>query len=194
MESGFFAMLFRMKYINRWGLMRNTRIESLSEHSLDTAVIAHALGILRNKRFGGSVDAGRLAALAMYHDAGEIITGDLPTPVKYHDEQIRRAYKQVEAEASWRLLSLLPQDLREEYQAVLLPQPGDEELWRLIKAADKLSALIKCIEEERAGNQEFTQAKLAQIKALDEMRLPEADAFRAEFLGAFYKTLDEQEA
>lgn len=194
MESGFFAMLFRMKYINRWGLMRNTRTESLSEHSLDTAVIAHALGILRNKRFGGSVDAGRLAALAMYHDAGEIITGDLPTPVKYHDEQIRRAYKQVEAEASWRLLSLLPQDLREEYQAVLLPQSGDEELWRLIKAADKLSALIKCIEEERAGNQEFTQAKLAQIKALDEMRLPEADAFRAEFLGAFYKTLDEQEA
>lgn len=194
MESGFFAMLFRMKYINRWGLMRNTRTESLSEHSLDTAVIAHALGILRNKRFGGSVDAGRLAALAMYHDAGEIITGDLPTPVKYHDEQIRRAYKQVEAEASWRLLSLLPQDLREEYQAVLLPQPGDEELWRLIKAADKLSALIKCIEEERAGNQEFTQAKLAQIKALDEMRLPETDAFRAEFLGAFYKTLDEQEA
>ena len=114
--------------------------------------------------------------------------------MKYHDEQIRRAYKQVEAEASWRLLSLLPQDLREEYQAVLLPQSGDEELWRLIKAADKLSALIKCIEEERAGNQEFTQAKLAQIKALDEMRLPEADAFRAEFLGAFYKTLDEQEA
>ncbi len=193
MESGFFAMLFRMKYINRWGLMRNTRQESLSEHSLDVAMIAHALGVIRNRRFSGSVDTDRLAVLAIFHDANEIITGDLPTPVKYHDDELRTAYKKVEREASGRLLALLPEDLREEYEQLMLPREEDGELWKLVKAADKLSALIKCIEEERAGNQEFKQAKLSQQQALDAMALPEVAVFKEEFLGGFYKTLDEQE-
>ena len=193
MESGFFAMLFRMKYINRWGLMRNTRQESLSEHSLDVAMIAHALGVIRNKRFSGRVDTDRLAVLAIFHDANEIITGDLPTPVKYHDDELRTAYKKVEREASGRLLALLPEDLREEYEQLMLPREEDGELWKLVKAADKLSALIKCIEEERAGNQEFKQAKLSQQQALDAMALPEVAVFKEEFLGGFYKTLDEQE-
>ncbi len=192
MSSSFFSMIFRMKYINRWGLMRNTQPENLSQHSLEVAVIAHALGTIRNKRFGGNVNTDRLAVIGMFHDANEIITGDLPTPIKYHDEEIKTAYKRVEKSASERLLELLPEDLKSEYANILLPGGDCDDALVLIKAADKLAALIKCIDEERAGNKEFASAKAAQEKALLKMDIPEVKVFIDEFIGAFYKTLDEQ--
>lgn len=190
--SHFFALLSRMKYINRWGLMRNTRCENIAEHSLETAVIAHALGEIRNARFGGNIDTGRLALIALYHDAAEIFTGDLPTPVKYFNCDIRSAYRRVEDQAVERLLCSLPDDLKPAYSAYLLPQPEDAELWLLVKAADKISALIKCVEEEKAGNSEFKKAEAAQKKSLREMELPEADCFIEEFLPSYRLTIDEQ--
>ncbi len=193
METSFFALLSRMKYIARWGLMRNTRPENLAEHSQETALLAHALAVLRNRRFGGHADEGRAALLALYHDAAEIFTGDLPTPVKYYNDELKDAYKTVESSSLRRLLSRLPEDLRPAYAELLLPRPGDEELWRLVKAADKLSALIKCLEEEKAGNREFRSAAKAQEDALRAMHLPEADCFLREFLPPYRLTLDEQE-
>ncbi|MDF2566801.1 MAG: hypothetical protein K0R90_257 [Oscillospiraceae bacterium] len=192
MASNFFAMMMRMKYINRWGLMRNTRYESLTEHSLEVAMIAHALGVIHNKRFGGNINTERLALIAVYHDANEIITGDLPTPVKYHNDQIKQAYKHIEKLASKSLIELLPEDMAEEYEQILFPQQQEAFLWELVKAADKISALIKCIEEERAGNTEFVKAKLAQQQALKDMNLKEVDVFLEEFIPSFCKTLDEQ--
>ena len=189
--SSFFAMIMRMKYINRWGLMRNTRNESLSEHSLDVAILAHALGILKNRHYGGNLNPDQAAVTALFHDAGEIITGDLPTPVKYHNPELKDAYKQIEGLSRERLLSLLPHDLQQEYAAVL-EEEHDPEIYRVVKAADKLSALIKCIEEENAGNGEFKKAKEAQLTALREMHLPEVDEFLREYIPSFALTLDEQ--
>ncbi|WP_085832112.1 5'-deoxynucleotidase [Clostridium merdae] len=190
----FYAMLSRMKYINRWGLMRNTRSENICEHSLDVAIIAHALALLRNSRFGGSVNPERAAVLAMFHDATEIITGDLPTPVKYDNPEIRQAYRRVEEMAQKRLLSLLPDDLRGEYQPLICEdEPGDRELYTLIKAADKISALIKCVEERGMGNAEFHRAEQAQRETIMAMGLPEADCFLAEFMPSYELTLDEQD-
>lgn len=189
----FYAMLSRMKYINRWGLMRNTREENISEHSLDVAILAHALAVLRNRRFGGNVNAERAALLGLFHDTTEILTGDLPTPVKYYNPQIREAYREVERVAQARLLSLLPEDLRPDYQSLLGPTQQEQELWGLVKAADKLSAVIKCVEERRMGNAEFEQAEAALRKSLREMELPEADCFMEEFLPSYSLTLDEQE-
>lgn len=191
MMSSFFAKILRMKYINRWGLMRNTWEESLSEHSLDVAVIAHALATLRNKRFGGNVNAEHITLLALFHDVSEIITGDLPTPVKYNNPQIKNAYKSLEEMAKQDLINLLPEDLQPDYQLILKEDPNTTE-WKIIKAADKLSALIKCIEEEKAGNSEFAKAKEAQLTALSQMNLPEAKAFLEEFIPGFELTLDEQ--
>lgn len=190
MKTGFFAMLSRMKYINRWGLMRNSRPESLSEHTTDVAMVAHALAVIRNQRFGGQVDCGRVALLALYHDAPEILTGDLPTPVKYQNDEIRGAYKNVETAAANRLLGMLPDDLRPDYEELLAPQASDAEL-RIVKAADKLSALIKCIEEECAGNGEFKTAKEATLRALKESGLPEVSVFLEQFMPAYRCTLDE---
>ena len=145
-------MLSRMKYINRWGLMNNTQYENISEHSQQVAILAHCLVTIRNKRFGGSLDAERAALLAVFHDATEIITGDMPTPVKYQNDAIRSVYKQVEDTAADRLLSLLPEDFRGEYDELLRPQSArDKELLPFVKAADRFSALIKCIEEMRMG-------------------------------------------
>lgn len=191
MMSSFFAKILRMKYINRWGLMRNTWEESLSEHSLDVAVIAHALATLRNKRFGGNVNAEHITLLALFHDVSEIITGDLPTPVKYNNPQIKNAYKSLEEMAKQDLINLLPEDLQPDYQLILKEDPNTTE-WKIIKAADKLSALIKCIEEEKAGNSEFAKAKEAQLTALSQINLPEANAFLEEFIPGFELTLDEQ--
>lgn len=189
----FFAMLSRMKNISRWGLMRNTRQENLCEHSFETAVIAHSLAVLRNTRFGGRADADRAAVLALFHDATEIITGDLPTPVKYYSPKIRAAYGEVESVAQEKLLSLLPEDLKESYRPLLgSPDEDDRELLPLIKAADKLSALIKCTEEKRMGNSEFSSAEAALRKAVEAMHLPEADVFLQEFLPSYGLTLDEQ--
>jgi 5'-deoxynucleotidase len=189
----FFAMLARMKYINRWGLMRNTRNENLCEHSFETAVIAHALAVLRNTRFGGSVDEQRAALLALFHDSTEIITGDMPTPVKYYSPKIRSAYGEVETVARERLLALLPEDLRPTYRSLLgEPKESDGEILPLVKAADKISAVIKCVEEQRMGNREFADAETTLRESIKKMNLPEVDYFMEEFLPSFSLTLDEQ--
>ncbi len=189
--SSFYAIISRMKYIDRWALMRNTHSENLSEHSLDTAIIAHALAVLRNRRFGGHVNAERAALLAIFHDVPEVITGDMPTPVKYFSDDIRNAYAEVETAAEKQLLSLLPDDLREEYAPLLTHQGEDAELLRIVKCADKLSALIKCIEEEKACNREFSAARLSTEQAIREMNLPEGVAFLEECIPPFALTLDE---
>ncbi len=191
MSYPFFAMLFRMKYIHRWALMRNTLSENLSEHAMETAAITHALAVIRNKRFGGNLNAERAALIGLYHDCTEIITGDLPTPVKYHDPALRTSYKQMEAEAGKRMLSMLPEELQGEYTALFEQQEEDKDLWVLCKAADKLTAYIKCLEEEKMGNREFDHAKRATLEALEQMDLPELAVFMEEYLPAFTLTLDE---
>lgn len=191
-EQKFFAIISRMKYINRWGLMRSTITENLSEHSLETAFIAHVLALYRNVRFGGSTDPERAALLAMYHDATEIITGDLPTPVKYYNADIKAEYDKVEKMAEDRMLSYLPNDLREYYRPLFSKTEEDAELWTLVKAADKLSALIKCTEERQMGNSDFTEAEKSTLDAVHNMHLPEAEEFLAEFLPAYTQTLDKQ--
>ena len=190
----FFAMLSRMKNIYRWGLMRNTRNENLCEHSFETAVIAHALAVIRNTRFGGHVDEERAALLALFHDSTEILTGDMPTPVKYYDPEIRSAYRKVEKVARDRLLGFLPDDMKPAYRPLLgEPLPSDRELLPLVKAADKISAIIKCVEEKRMGNKEFASAEASLLRTVEEMHLPEADFFLSDFLPSYSLTLDEQE-
>ncbi len=188
MRYSFFAMVSRMKYIDRWALMRNTESESLDSHSKEVAVIAHALAVIGNKRFGKAYNADRAAVLGLYHDAHEIITGDMPTPVKYQNEDILIAFKAVEDSANEKLLSKLPEDLREEFLPLLKEQ--DEELSHLVKAADKISALIKCIEERKVGNTEFREAEAATRKRILEANIPEADVFLEEFMPAYEQTLD----
>lgn len=190
-ESRFYAYLSRMKHIFRWSLMKNSQQESLSVHTLDTAVIAHALGILRNRRFGGNCDVERLVLLAIYHDCSEILTGDMPTPIKYYNPEIKEAYKKVERVANKKLVEMLPEDLQADYAPLLEHNGEDPELLKLLKAADKISALIKCVEEENSGNKEFSRAKLSIMKAIEDMRLPEADTFIEEFLPSYGLTIDE---
>ena len=190
----FFAMLSRMKYINRWGLMRNTRSENICEHSLETALIAHALATVGNEKFGKHYDAERAAALAMFHDTSEIITGDMPTPVKYHSEEIRAAYGEVEEMAVEHLVSMLPEELRPSYRALMtMGGEQDEELKTLVKAADKISAVIKCVEERRSGNHDFRKAEQTITKSIADLHLPEADYFMKEFLPSYGLTLEEQD-
>lgn len=192
MESKFFAVISRMKYINRWSLMRNTITENISEHSLEVAFIAHCLGLLRNKRFGGNVNPERLALLAMFHDTSEIITGDLPTPIKYYNKEIKGAYDEIEQKAVDTLIGYLPEDLRDEYRPLFSKTQEDEELWKLVKGADKLSALIKCIEERKMGNADFASAEKATMESLKKMDIPEVNVFLDEFIPAYNLTLDEQ--
>lgn len=189
-KSGFFAMISRMKYINRWSLMRNTVSENLSEHSLEVAFIAHLLCVLRNKRFGGCVNAEKAALIAMYHDTTEIITGDLPTPVKYFNRDIRSAYSDIERNAADKLISQLPEDLREEYD-IIISGGDDDEIKELVKAADKISALIKCVEERQMGNNDFKEAEEATLKIIKDMHLKEADIFLEEFMEGYGLTLDQ---
>ncbi len=191
-EKKFFAIISRMKYINRWGLMRNTITENISEHSLETAFIAHLLALYRNVRFGGNVDPERVALLAMYHDVTEIITGDLPTPVKYYNKEIKAEYDRVEEIAKDKLISYLPEDLQEHYRPLLAKTEEEAELWQLVKAADKLSALIKCLEERQMGNMDFTAAEKSTLEAVHAMKLPEAEEFINEFLSSYGLTLDAQ--
>lgn len=193
MSHSFYAMLARMKYIHRWSLMRNTRMETVCEHTEEVAVLAHALAVLQNTRFRGHVDPGRCVLLALYHDAPEILTGDLPTPVKYHDPQIREAFRSVEEVAAGQLLQLLPEDLRPAYAPYFFPGEEMAEERRIVKAADKLSALLKCIEEGQQGNTEFATARQSLEQAVREMELPAADCFLREFLPAYTQTLDEQQ-
>ncbi len=189
MKNHFYAMLSRMKNIYRWGLMRNTKTENLSEHSLEVAYIAHALGIIRNNRTGGSIDQNRLAVYAMFHDTSEIITGDMPTPVKYYNAEIKSVYKQIEKNAENSLLSMLPSYMKESIAEVYaIP----EEYKKFIKAADKISAYIKCTEELKMGNTEFSVAAETVKHAISEMKLIEADIFMEEFIPSFSLSLDEQ--
>ncbi len=192
MNNKYFGMLSRLKYINRWGLMRNTINENLSEHSLETAFIAHLLAVIRNRRFGGCVNVERCALLAMYHDTTEILTGDLPTPVKYFNPEIKQAYDKVEQTAIDKMLSYIPEDLKEDYIALYEKRDEDTELWSLVKAADKISALIKCIEERQMGNAEFAKAEKSTIESIKKLNIPEADVFLSEFLPGYTLTLDEQ--
>ncbi|MEE0930789.1 MAG: 5'-deoxynucleotidase [Acutalibacteraceae bacterium] len=188
----FYAMMSRIKYINRWGLMNNTRRENLSEHSLEVAIIAHALGIINNKRFNGNINPERLAVLAMFHDASEIITGDLPTPIKYNNEKIKNAYKEIEEQAQIKLLEMLPNDISEEYISILCEDENEKLLWKYVKAADKISALIKCTEEIIMGNKEFSKAQKSTLQAIDNIDLPEVKVFMEEMFPAYELTLDEQ--
>lgn len=188
MSSHFYAMMSRMKNIERWGLMRNTRHENLSEHTLDVAFIAHALALIKNRRFDGNVDANAVAVAAMFHDTSEIITGDMPTPIKYYNADIKNAYKQIEAVAEDRLIGLLPDDLQNDFNPIYHP---DTEIQALVKAADKISALIKCIEERNSGNIEFLSAEKSTLKAIKDLKMPEADMFLEEFLDSYSLTLDE---
>jgi metal dependent phosphohydrolase len=187
----FFAMMARMKYISRWSLMRNSDSENISEHSLEVAMIAHALAVISNVRFGNDLNTERAALIGMYHDTTEIITGDMPTPVKYFNTDIKSAYKEVEDIAAGKLIRMLPPDMQEYYNDLFYKNEKDEYIWKLVKAADKLSALLKCIKEEKMGNLEFTSAHESTQKALDEMQLSEIAVFEEEFLESFSLTLDE---
>ena len=189
MDNAFFAILSRMKTIARWGLMRGTRQENLSEHTLEVAYLTHALVSLGNRRFGRQLDPGQAVLYALYHDCSEILTGDMPTPVKYHNDALRTAYKAVETEAAGRLLQKLPPELRQDF-APCFDIPADYA--PLVKAADKLSALIKCQEEKSSGNHEFDRAYETTLASLRQMALPEAEAFLAEFFPAYGYTLDDQ--
>ena len=189
MKSHFFAYVSRMRFIQRWALMRNTAQENVQEHSHQVAVLAHALAVIRNEKFGGSVDAGQVAVAALYHDASEILTGDMPTPIKYDNPDIRKAYKEVETMAERKLLHMLPEELQTAYAPIITGQSGEIE--ELVKAADKLSAYIKCVEEMKAGNNEFREAAAQTRKALDAYKLPEVAYFMETFMESFSLTLDE---
>lgn len=185
----FYPMIARMRYINRWGLMRNTQTENIQEHSHMVAVLAHGLAVIQNEKFGGQVDPGQVAVAALYHDASEILTGDMPTPIKYDNPDIQLAYKQVEAVAEAKLLSMLPEDLRPAYEeAITIVDP---EVKALVKAADKLDAYLKCVEEVKAGNAEFKKAKEQTYAALCQNPIPALQYFMEHFLEGFSLTLDE---
>ena len=185
----FFAYLSRMKYITRWSLMRSTVTENIQEHSHMVAVLAHALGVIRRDVLGKPCDPNACAAAALFHDATEIFTGDLPTPIKYYNPTIRDAYKQVESVAAEKLLGMLPAEMAGAYGPLLREE--DREVYPLVKAADKLSAYIKCMEEVEAGNGEFSQAAQETLAALERMELPEVSYFLRNFGEAFGLTLDE---
>ncbi len=189
--SHFFAYLARMKFIRRWGLMHNSYPENVQEHSQRVAMIAHALAVIRNRVFAGQVNAERVAVLALYHDASEVFTGDLPTPVKYFSEDLRSAYGQIEQRAERRLLDMVPADLRADFESLFASRREDRALWELVKAADKLCAYVKCVEEVSAGNREFASAERSLKATVEQLGLPEVDYFLDEFLPSFRLTLDE---
>lgn len=191
MNSNFFAMVNRMKFIDRWALMNNSNKENIAEHSHNVAIIAHGLAVIGNKKFGKNYNAERAALLAIYHDTTEVITGDMPTPVKYYNDDIKNVYKNIEHIAGERLLAMLPDEFQDEYKPFFEKTEQDAELWQLVKAADKIDALIKCIEETRMGNKEFEKALESQKKKIDKIKLDEVIYFKENFLNAYYLTLDE---
>ncbi|HOP74809.1 MAG TPA: 5'-deoxynucleotidase [Bacillota bacterium] len=191
-RTHFFAYLSRMKYIRRWGLMRNTRTENIQEHSLEVAVIAHALAIIRNRLFGGTLDPERVMVLAAFHEISEVITGDLATPIKYFNPEIKSAYSGIEEIAKERLFNMLPPELQPDYADLILQKnPADDEHWKVVKAADKLCAYLKCLEELKAGNREFEKAEVTIRNQLEEMEVPELKYFMEVFLPSYRLTLDE---
>ena len=185
----FFAYMARMKLIRRWSLMRNTQPENDAEHSLQVAMIAHGLAVIARDRYGRKVDPEHVVTLAVYHDASEVLTGDLPTPVKYHSEEMRDAFREVEGLAGARLRAMLPEDMQPAF-APYLEAEKDED-YRLVKAADRLSAYVKCLEEQRAGNHEFDAAGENILASIRAMQLPEVEDFMREFIPSFSMTLDE---
>lgn len=190
MKNHFYAMLSRMKNIYRWGLMRNTKSENLSEHSLETAYIAHALAIIKNNCFGGNTNPEKVAVAAMFHDTSEIITGDMPTPIKYYNKQIKDVYKEIETAAQSTLTDMLPDYIQGDIKAIYENEDG--EIRSLVKAADKISAYIKCVEELNMGNREFIAAEKTIKKAIKELKMPEADLFMKDFVPSFSLPLDQQ--
>ncbi|VAX76888.1 5'-deoxynucleotidase YfbR [Serratia symbiotica] len=190
-QSHFFAHLSRLKLINRWPLMRNVRQENVSEHSLQVAFVAHALAVIKNRKFNGKLHTARVALLAMYHDAGEVITGDMPTPIKYHNPQIAKEYKKIERIAQKKLLGMIPEELRDDFRSVLDEYYYREDEKQVVKKADALCAYLKCLEELYAGNNEFTLAKTRLEKILRQHRSPEMDYFMEIFIPSFSLSLDE---
>lgn len=188
--SKFFAFISRMKFIKRWSLMRSVREENIMEHSLDVAIIAHALALIKNKMFGGGVNVEKVVLLAQYHEVGEVITGDLPTPIKYFNPEIKNAYKDLEKHACTKLLNALPEQLRESYSEYVLPNQDQEE-YKLVKCADRLSAYLKCVEEIKSGNSEFKKAKSSILTELKALKREEVDYYLKEFAPAYELTLDE---
>lgn len=191
MLSHFFAYLSRMKFIRRWGLMHSTYSENIQEHSSQVAIIAHALAIIRNRLFGGNVDPDRVAALALYHDASEVFTGDLPTPIKYFNPDIKTTYHAIEETANERLLSMIPTELQPDYRPFFHYEESDASHLVLVKAADKLSAYLKCLEEVSVGNKEFTHAEKTLRATVESSNLPEVRYFLNTFVPSFKLTLDE---
>ena len=191
MDYSFFAFVNRMKYIQRWGLMRNATSDNLQEHSLQTAMIAHMLVIIDNKLFDGKLVPEKAAVYAMYHDAAETITGDMPTPVKYFDDNMRETYGKIEDKANEKLLSMLPDEFGDEFAKILKFETEDSEYRPIVKAADKITAYLKCVEEEKFGNSEFARAKEGTLKAIRTMQIPCVDYFMENFAESFSKPLDE---
>ncbi len=189
MSKSFFAYISRMKYIYRWNLMRNSDRENIQEHSMQVTWIAHALALIGKKFFEKEYNMESVLALAAYHEAGEVITGDLPTPIKYYDKDIENAYKKIETMAVKKLLDMLPEELAEEYEDFLIPNKSPEH--KIVKAADRICAYLKCIEELKAGNREFKKAKTSIHKSIIKMNMPEADYFMDHFTESFDLTLDE---
>ena len=190
-KNDFFAFTSRTKYINRWALMRNTRYETLSEHSAEVAQLCYALAVIGNQRLGKDYNCERASLLGLYHDTPEIITGDLPTPVKYYSKETKEAYKSVEKNATKQLLGMLPEDLLSSYDSLFKKKAEDKELWKLVKAADKISGYLKCVEERKAGNSEFCEAEEKLLKSIEKSELEEVKIFAEEFLPSFHKTLDQ---
>ena len=190
MEHHFFAYINRMKYIQRWGLMRNTMPENDMEHALQAAMIAHAIAVMGRERYQRAYNAEYILALAMYHDASEVITGDLPTPIKHHNPAIRTEYNKLEDIAAQKLLSMLPPDLRSYYTPLIAHDESTEE-WKIVKAADRICAYIKCLDERKAGNLEFEQARKAVKRTIDQIDIPEVQDFMSECVPGFSLTLDE---
>lgn len=190
MEHHFFAYVSRMRYIRRWSLMRNTSVENDMEHALQTALVAQAIALIGNRRYDRGYDAEHVMALGVYHDACEVITGDMPTPIKHNNPAIKSEYNKLEEEAAERLLRMLPQDLREDYRP-LIAQDEDSDEHRIVKAADRICAYIKCLEEKKAGNLEFEQARKSIKRSIDAIDLPEVQDFMSECVPGFSLTLDE---
>ena len=186
----FFAHMNRMKFINRWGLMRNTTTENDMEHTMQAAMVAHALAVIGNVRYQKSYNQEHIMALALYHDASEVITGDLPTPIKYYNPQIKKEYSKLEELAKDKLLSMLPADVRETYHPLIKPDETTKE-WKVVKAADRICAYLKCVEEKKAGNREFDSAAQSVLDSIQALNMPEVRDFMLEFVPGFGMTLDE---
>ncbi len=189
----FFAYMARMKLIRRWSLMKSVTDENIAEHSAQVAQIAHALAVIKNRLYGGNLNADHVAVIALYHETSEVLTGDLPTPIKYYNPDIRNAYKDIEGIANEKLIGMLPPELEPDYREIIEHVPDSYE-YMLVKAADKISAYIKCVEELRSGNREFAKAEQTLAKEVQNyFRYEEVAYFCNHFLDAFRKTLDELE-